>query len=238
MYALHTGGSNLAGLSSRVRGTLITSASLRVSRLSLVRGSGSNYLDAFLDEQFDEIRETDTRRFKRMSSEQESSKRHASANANAASSSNAVNSAAALRLVRFKLRVLVENGCTFVGFNLRRLFTVLRISSPANQLIDLGELFQLPVSNALTIRFLVWYYLRKCNLPTHRAVHTLFARKQTQIIIAFLAVQVCTSSDERTALINRVNSGDNGVAACLRLLYCRCRTAVLNSAACFSDLFF
>ena len=77
-----------------------------------------------------------------------------------------------------KLRVLLDNGCVFVGHGLTKDFRTINILVPPKQVIDTVDLWHIAGQRKLSLRFLSWYLLKEdiqseshCSVEDAKMVH-------------------------------------------------------------------
>lgn len=85
-----------------------------------------------------------------------------------------------LKTVYLKLLWLVERGCVFVGHGLSKDFRILNIHVPARQIQDTVDLFHLPRSRKISLRFLASYLL---DLEIQAETHDSIEDAQTAIAV-------------------------------------------------------
>jgi len=64
-----------------------------------------------------------------------------------------------MKAAYLQLRQLVDAGCRFVGHGLQKDFEMINVVVPPEQIVDTVELFYLPGSRRISLRFLAWHLL-------------------------------------------------------------------------------
>lgn len=64
-----------------------------------------------------------------------------------------------MKAAYLQLRQLVDAGCRFVGHGLQKDFEMINVVVPPDQIVDTVDLFYLPGSRRISLRFLAWHLL-------------------------------------------------------------------------------